>query len=97
MFKSLGALISKIFSSEPKELIVRISKENQEGLYKTLELAQKVEVAKKEYERKEAIRAKKEAEKETMRLRKEAEKAKRLAEKQAKIDARKAAKQKKAA
>ncbi|PIB35333.1 hypothetical protein BFP72_07945 [Reichenbachiella sp. 5M10] len=86
MFKSLGKFIRGLFASEPKELIVKISKENQEGLYKTIELAKKV----KEEQKKQAILAEKKA-------KKEAELAKKEAEKKAKLEAKKAAKKKKSA
>ncbi len=63
MFKSLGKLIKGIFTPEPKELIAKISKENQEGLYETLELAKKFEVEQKKYNLRMEKLAKKEAEK----------------------------------
>jgi colicin import membrane protein len=90
MFKSLGKFFKGLFESEPKELIVKISKENQKGLYETIELAQKFEVEKKKYDEKMAKLAQKEAEKKA----KEEAKA---AAKKAKEEAKAAKKAKKAA
>ncbi|UXP33084.1 hypothetical protein N6H18_03830 [Reichenbachiella agarivorans] len=81
MFKSIGAFISGIFTPEPKELIVKISKANQEGLYKSIELAKKVA----EEQKRHAILAEK-------RAIKQAAIDKKLAEKKAKLEAKEASK-----
>ena len=92
MFKAIGNFFSGLFESEPKTYFAKISRENEKGIYETLELQKKLEEEKK----RQAILAEKRAKKEAERKAKEEAKAKAKAEKEAAKKAKEEAKGEKA-